>query len=326
MKDLMIEGVTTLDSKHPLDRPVRTISCWEEWLRTWEAAETIEEFLSLLHWGFSKHITNRISGTYEERLIFYFRVANGWTSPLNMRREEREELVFSDPHKTEKDSQRSVTTRQDARVIIAGKAASVIHKVFFSQSFPILEQCDDYLGEWKKYVSPTLLQTIIAFFGVCEGSYDGHDVSNLPGKGSPQHKNVKSFLVGLAHYIWMWRPEKVNSWDSPECATIIAAQNQLMQTIHLELRRWIIHMLCEVGEFDLLHRKITSDCVEEIEVLKKRALARRIRSNWEFGEDQFPTTIAEAIVAGSREARFLTCLTAYEAGLNSITKREKKEM
>lgn len=67
--------------KAPANHPVFSgsvdeITDWNEWLKKWEEAMTLEEKLGLLHVGFSV----KAFGFYEKQLAFYLALADGWNT------------------------------------------------------------------------------------------------------------------------------------------------------------------------------------------------------------------------------------------------------
>src|SRR3989344_8565197 len=82
-----------------MDREIKSILNWYQWLERWNEALTVQEMIGLLHCGFevslSKMGYNEKEYSQIDRVAFYLTAANGWADTSILEKPEEKRLYPS---------------------------------------------------------------------------------------------------------------------------------------------------------------------------------------------------------------------------------------
>jgi len=313
-----VTGVTEAPT-HPLfKRPILPIKNWAEFLTRWQEAKTWEEMLGLLHAGFNiVHFYRRSTDQQEfkpaDRLIFYLTIADGWTHP--------ESLCAPDEDRYEKQSVGLNET--DGRQILM--ATSELRQALMKKAFDQL--CQHFFGKGKskdgeplvrderywtdKVLTPEIFPRLMSFFRVKESRSNVIEIRNLPcpsswRKVSHHEKQVISFLLDLASFLWRWKETEIEGWWKEEDKATVAKFNREMRARVNQAMPWMIEVLVSLGRLDILAKrdiKLNSACLVKLKEIA--LLAELSPDDCLVRERRRVGNLEEASLAGSAAADFL---------------------
>jgi len=293
--------------------PIRT---WPEWLKLAQAATTFEQKLGLLHVGFDVevHANNKwaLPGelTSTDRLKFYFGTADGWTDASHFR---YEGLLWSEEetYHTGRDKNHNAVKRtvSDQRQLLARKAFEMLARNYLRPMLHWLENTnhrDRDEDVWtRRFVLDPAFLMLQEFFAIEKGG-----VRNLSGPyrdRTPSEELAVEFLLKLPKLLWSWQEDEINSYDNAETKAEKEHDNQVARQTVAAAKLWIIEVLAELQELDLLKPWLIDDFDETcLAKLKEIALRRELRQNFHHVQkDRRAATIDEACFAGSEAAWLL---------------------
>ncbi len=245
-------------SPNPLCRSTAEVRPWqtyEEWRAAMQAAASMGDWLTCLHYGFSIDCPDQ--GRRVERIRIYMAVANGWMCEDNFRINDGDSSTFAFEGSTRK-------TRAQLRHHIARKA----HAMLCLNPF-----CKDYLaigrGDIDAHVQNLChfgyLQALMTFYCPypCESTGYGK-IRNLPrntsGPGERDHnEKVRVLILGLASSLFQYPLRK----------------NCGVSNVVKVARLWMIEVLSYLDKLHVLDRE--AETLSEDEALKMREIATRTR-------------------------------------------------
>ncbi len=313
-----------------LKREIRPIRNWHEWLERWNAVETIEEIIGLLHIGFSVVLERQMyyEKTYDaiDRLTFYFNTADGWANDRLLRTSEKE-------NGEEKKYQFGFDTygnwihrtSSEMRQLVADKAFNMLCQNFFKVE--LYEGRNGYEGDWRKIVvSERLFPIIQSFFRIQKQRF-GNDIEirNLPNRCEKSHNGqlIIDFLLSLAKFIWGWKER--DNFGNKETRE----QNTAMRIRLNDAKLWMIEVLLELSKLNLLREwifELDKPCLAKLKEIS-------LRNRFSFYthpvyKDRPVTTIDEACYLGSSTGWLLKeyeLKTREHKRLTSILDAERKK-
>lgn len=307
----------TVELVHPLlAREIRPSHNWAEWLACWRASTTTQQLAGLLHEGFNVGFDRPQYSEQEycrdERLEFYFSIADGWASGYFQLRSEgdgdKKYFVGYDKHQNGVREQPWKLRQQ-----LAQKAFDMLVRNFFR---PQVEEAQHSFvrGDnppWGVHVvSGRLFPIILSFFRI-EANGEIRNISSRDdaARGIP---HVIDFLLALICFIFKWEEQRIESWTLK--SEEVARQNvEIRQRID-SAKPWAIEVLVCLNKLNLLwemhpsHRfgefvGLDDVCLAKLKEIALRAeLSRHSHPVW---ETRSVATVEEAAYVGSRSARFL---------------------
>jgi len=289
---------------------VPPVRAWSEWLKLAQAATTFEQKLGLLHVGFDveTHVGGKLAAT--DRLKFYFDAADGWTETSSFRYEgllwSQEETYHVGHDKHHNALKRTVS---EQRQQLARKAFEMLARHYFKPMLHWLENANHRDRDEEVWMRRFLLDPaflfIREFFAI-----ERAGVRNLTERyrdRSPSEELVVEFLLKLPQLLWSWQEDEINSYDSAETKAGKERDNRLAAQIVAAAKLWIIEVLADLGELDLLTKWLVTDfdepCVAKLEEI---ALRTKLKEHYHHVQKDRPaTTIDEACFAGSEAAWLL---------------------
>jgi hypothetical protein len=290
-----------------LPQEIRPIANLHEFFIRWQAAKTYEEMLGLLHHGFNISLQRYglDEKEYDEidRLVFYFTIADGWYDHRLLKLPKDKDFYVCIKGKMGTMSQ--YTFRQE----LAKKALNMLCLNFFNAKLikEVWRGRKTFNPEWgNTIVSKRLFPVIQNFFRIQRSMlFDKKEIRNLPQKEKLSHneKEVVSFIINLATFVWEWEKENEPPyWDleiEKQCIKMYSRLNSF--------KPWLIEVLSFLGQISLLEKwtlELDEACLVKLE---KIALRNKLsRFNHPVTEDRQVTTIEEACYIGSPAAWFLT--------------------
>ena len=292
-------------------REIRPITDWTEWLACWQGAKTLQEMISLLHVGFDQTIacSSGIPNESEQRLVFYFGVADGWADidllkvPEDYKNGHREETFFG----YDSNYNRVYKTPAYFRQLVAQKAFGVLCSNFFKIDL-LQNESGKFNYVWKGVVTSERLFLIIRDFFRVEMSGRGDvAIRNLTRFEERSHNELKviTFLVNLATFIWGWDEYEVENYRPDK--TELEKDNVETRARLNASKPWMIEVLAKIKRLDLLRGwllKLDRPCLAKLKEVALRAkLCRHL--NHPVIEDRLVATVEEACYIGSSAALLL---------------------
>ncbi len=328
-----------------LERKVRPIQNWHEWLGHWNEAVSVEEMLGLLHYGFNVSLRSYKYGEPEydgiDRLGTYFLIADGWSDSEQLEnhedRDQKYEMGF------DKNGYRIMKSVSELRQQVARKAFDMLCHNFFKPRSLLESNSDQYEADWENVTSSRVLPVIRAFFELERTRFgDRAMVRNLPylsmGYERREYQVAVDFLLALARFTWGWEQREIPTWRGSEDQKIIVKYNQETQERLDSAKPWLVGILSYLDRLDLLRPWMTQ--LDEPCVAKLKEIALRVElSNYRHPvkEDRLVATVEEACYVGSvsglflkhrelmlRESTRLTAILEAEQEAEDATRKLKK--
>ena len=304
------DGVVATTPLHPLlEKDVRPIFNWHDWLAHWETAKTLQELEGLLHCGFNVSMENRYDqGEYHDvdRFVFYLRVADGWDGwwSIEHKTDEREDcfLVCYDTSRREIKKKES-----ELRKHLASKAFSMLCSGLFKEIEDIakISNFHSYFHAVNAIIDKRLLSAIQNFFRIQEIPYGSQvRIRNLPyWEKSHLTQQATNFLLSLAEIFWGQR----NAGEE-------------IQTLINSAKPWMIEILAQLGSLDFFGRGrlflLDETCLAK---LKEIALRK------EFSHFSSPF-VADRLVVSLDEACYLDSEAGWLLKKHELLTREDKRL
>ncbi len=290
-----------------LNREVRPIHNWHEWLLCWGKAENFQYMESLLHVGFNVPVGGEKEYDSIDRYIFYFTIADGWSGKGYM----EESLTYEKKHIVGFNLNQNPIQKTEGKLRqqLALKAFNILCQNFFKVgSVQMVRGVYEFNRVWEDaVVSERLFPVIQNFFkveGICFGEYAKiRNLSERYVKRSHNEELVVEFLLNLAKFLWTWK-EGSTRWygDKKE-----EADKRLAETrVRIESAKpWMVEVLVRLDKLDVLQDWILE--LDELCLDKLKEISLRNELSWEhpgrYG--RVVTTIDEACYVGSKTAWFL---------------------
>jgi len=296
-------------------REIRPIRNWNEWLERWQAAATIEEMLGLLHVGFDTSFGNWSHNTKKydriDRLIFYFGIADGWTSRWLLEKPEDRGVEYE--FGLNQSGQRDSKSPSELRRILALKAFDMLCLNFFRSELHASPTDDNYQECWESVTfTERLFPVIMNFFRAEKGRFgDKLEIRNLSGNRKISHneEQATAFLLKCALFLWTWRENRIDSWVKEEEKTKIQEWNVVSRARIEAAKPWMIEVLSYLGELRALNGQVFElgeECLAKLEEIAMREELRQ--HSHPVSKDRPVATLDEACFAGSDAAWFLKCV------------------
>ena len=309
---------------HPLlNREIRPIVNWFEWLKLWTEAKTYQELIGLLHYGFQLSIS-RASHSEPEidiygRVIHYLSVADGWNtySALRLPDDGRIEFMMIDSNKLQCER-----TPSQLRQEIAQKAFEILCLNFFKDR----SKCHDSAEYWEnRILSERIFPIIMNFFRVeRDESGDRVTVRNLTSVGRID-KRIHSeqfavdFLLNLVRFIWTWKSGQSTVWFDRQ------KEEERLKPLRERIafaKPWTIEVLRALGELRMLRDWLLDMNESCLDKLKEIALRSELEGGYDFlDRDHHVANVEEACFVDS-EAGWL--LKMYEIKLQVKTRLDEE--
>jgi len=297
-----------------LTREIRLIRNWCEWLARWQAAETVEEMLGLLHFGFDatfeRYKYDEKEYDYIDCLIFYFTIANGWADSYLLELPEDKGIKYKVCNQEGRIEEKCP---RELRHQLAVKAFDMLCLKFFKtelkNSRDPYKNLDNYVWE-DTIVSKRLLPVIQNFFRVEKRRFgDRMEICNLSrcdDQRSHNERQAINFIINLTKFIWKWREKEIRSYYKSEEQELIIKQNDEMRSRLDSSKLWMIEILSELGKLDVLREWILELDKACLAKLKEIALRSELKSYYyPVKENRLVASLDEARYLGSRTAWFL---------------------
>lgn len=286
---------------------VRPIRNWHEWVQLAQAATTFDQKLGLLHVGFDMWLDRREydepSYKADDRLQFYFDVANGWTNARHF----REEGLFRDDEPNYRINNRIERTRSEQRQLLAQKAFDMLAQRYFKPKLSWLEEMDFQSREdrpiIRNYLRGLEFQLVMNFFTPREGVMQN---ISLRKDSRPSERQVIDFLLKLPKLIWSWKEHEIMSYDREEERLRKEAYNCDERKAVATAKSWAIEMLSALDELEVLNDSSLE--LDETCLAKLTEIAFRTKLKHYYcpvSEDRRVLTLDEACLAGSAAAWML---------------------
>jgi hypothetical protein len=292
---------------HPLlEKQIRPIHNWHEWLKRWEEARYFQELESLLHCGFNVSFELGTNGEKKydniDRVLFYLSVADGWSRYDSFEKAEergsRYLFIWSMEgvylHKTPAELRRQ----------LARKAFDILCLNFFKLKIEI-EGHEEYKKFWNQLVSAEqLLPAIQKFFRVEKTIFNDYVVCNLFGQSEASHnqKLAVNFLVKLIDFIWKWKMPYLNDWEKDQEPFFLAIEARLNK-----VKPWTIEVLSLLRMLDNLRDHLLDfdePCLAKLKEIARLAKLEKFHHH-PVEEDRLVATLEEACYVGSKSALLL---------------------
>lgn len=334
MKPSIKPKVVTQTQVHPLlIREIRPIENWGEWVSRWNEAKGYEELIGLLHCGFDVRMggyKNPGEYTYIDRMLFYFNVAEKWTSeriatPGIFWQDEPKYNYWVKDHQEEK-------TRPYLRGEIAKKAFSVL----VSQKFKPIVQADTENQRRVRTIELSniwgnnlLFNAFITFFRVEENRIINLSPrSNFENFG-PSEKVAWGFIKCLIKYLIADTEAPNEPFDRKKDGEKYKQDLAEFNARLMKGKLWafeVLEAMSETSGFltEMGYRKLED---EDRELLTQIAMRRTIKHNgMHEGKDRPVLSLEEACYSGSSSANLLLAVErrrCVEAKLNKVRKAEQ---
>ncbi len=313
------------NSAHPLmNRPIRPILSWDQWLQRWEAVETTNEMISLLHRGFDVPMNKRYGHeeyTHEDRVLFYLGIADGWhmyASDFEKPDDQRDAFCVG----YDKNGNDVKKTSAGLRKEITEKAFAMLCIHFFkldNEGKPLHPEFGKYREvspiDWfiRSIITEKLFPGLLHFFRLEPPPFLCLDqevpwVRNLR-RGSEEQSNyerhLSEFLVQLAHVLWKWKEVEIKDWWAKMQEQDVRRHNSRIRTAITQAQPWMIHALKAIGRLeDVLDgyvKQLNNECLEALRLI---AMSRSLEAPLVL-EKRKVVTLDEAVLSGSSAARLL---------------------
>lgn len=279
-----------------INKKIRPIGNWHEWLQMWKNTDTLEQLIGLLHCGMNVSMDRFSSDPkkyeFSDRYIFYFKVANQWKHPIYADDEGR--VANNRFVATTKDGQLVHMDVGAARRMIAEKAFEMLCSHYFKFALSAESHTGRRQRFQSKIIDVSTFQVLMDFF-----MRDGK-VENIPSEQNHTRKVTVDFLLELVQFVWSWEEEPCYSHDEESYKK--AVQERVI--IIGNARIWSLHILNHLGKLSSLKEHFTKLSKPVITELK--VIARRVEMDFDDGEGhRNAKTIDEACYAGSAAALLL---------------------
>jgi hypothetical protein len=272
--------------------------------------------LGLLHSGYDIIFTDDSENDYHERLQFYFKVADGWSSGMTFQSKNKNGEKYPIRTGNESYADYDYKTPSDLCRMLAKKAYTILCARFFKLDEKMLNtHRDDFMYEWECTMikSPTF-PTLLHFFHVEDKSSSRADIRNLNTYQLSQlEKNVQEFLLTMAVFLWQWKEPVGYISDQTE-------KQKKYWEVHTKIeaaKLWMIEILNRLGKLDFFEDKILSLELPCVAKLNEIAMREKFNSyEHPVNEDRKVASLDEACYKGSKAAWLVK---KYE-----IMRKEKK--
>jgi hypothetical protein len=317
-----------------LTREIRPERNWAELMERWQAAVTLGDMLGIAHRGFkvSLEYCNYREKRYDEidRLTFYFVNACGWADDELLELSGDKEKKYRVDY--DQDGKGIKKTPVELRQELARKFFDMLCLNFFKAE--LFSKDKDYHGgtRWEQMIISERLFLVIQNFFKPEKTYFGYGIRNLSyydDKRSHNEQRAISFLMSLAKFIWKWKEEEIDSWQSPEQQEEKRKRNIKIRSRLDSAKPWMIEVLLKLDSLDILYKwilELDKNCLTK---LKEIALRNKFNDIYHpVKRDRTVATLDEAKYLGSKAAWFLAeydLKKSEHKRLTSILEAERKK-
>lgn len=299
-------------------REVRPVLNWNEWLECWESAKTLSEMAGLIHTGFDVPLDHAVrygerKYTYNDRVAFYFAIADGWADRYLLQTREQKEKTYYigyDRHGLN----RVYISESEARHELARKAFFLLCTNFFKLELrtEYKQTREEAEYDWmERFAARELFPLFFSFFRLEKGQFGGIVHRNLPRraddeKARNEEKYAHDFFLRLAKFLWSWRGRRIESyWDAAQKKEAEEMNAALMERISAA-RPQMIEILFGVGKPEVLREWLLSfdkACLKKLEEIALRS--ELVSHEHPVRQSRKVATIDEACFAGSKAAWLL---------------------
>ncbi|MEK7117780.1 MAG: hypothetical protein AAB861_03335 [Patescibacteria group bacterium] len=294
-----------------LSRDIRPIRNWCEWLQRWQAAESFEEMLGLLHCGFNVSLERGEYGEKEHnqigRLTFYFTIAAGWEDYILLRSPADGNRSYDLGR--DASGNRVTKTTSELRQQLARKAFDILCLNFFKNYLEEDRDRENWMWKWVAIaVSEQLFPVIQSFFRAEKRQYGGISIRNLSRSRKKSHgeQTAVDFLFNLANFIWDWREQEIRSYYSRK--EELERENVSMRARVDAAKPWIVELLSWLDNLNLLRKRISEldeTCLAKLKEIAMRAEIDNPSSTEFCNRKRLVVSLDEACYVGSKAAWFL---------------------
>ncbi|MFA6295068.1 MAG: hypothetical protein WC666_01435 [Candidatus Paceibacterota bacterium] len=302
------EEITT----HPLLlKRIRPICNWSEWLEFWQKATTSDEMIQLLDIGLDKPLDRHNNDEQIDRIIFYLKIADGWTNHFNLRdfgEDNREYHMGWDEN-----GNAIMKSRSELCQNIATKAFEMLCLKFFK-----LERVNCYHSKKPNEFFWSILDdengklflAIMHFFRTEEKYGPGDEnvyICNLNGHIEPEKENMAtSFIIKLINFLLDWKEPLIASWKRDPEKIVLTEQNTRIRNIINNAKPQIVEILSSLNRLDILEKYILDFDDLILDKLKEISLRKELKSySQPIKDTRKALDLEEACLAGSKTALLL---------------------
>lgn len=241
-----MEAKEITETSHPLfSKRFSRLSSWRRWQERWDAVETVEEAVGLLHVGFDVPVEHWHEN--EARISLYLKTADGFREP--------------DFFETVDDCTAKCSSFSERPSTMAGEVALKAWRVLCDGVFKNRQEEREEPSWLLLIKEPMIFKEIIWFFSV--GS-----CRNLPWLGSKDYHSevARQFLKDMIGLVW--HDSRFRSWPMLEGA----------RALHNESRPLMAEILCRMSSPDILRRRRLEIDQPTLARLRELALVQRLGS------------------------------------------------
>ena len=296
---------------HPLlNKEIRPISSWYEWLQLWQETVTIEGLLGLLHVGFTvplkaPHYGDTRDYTRVDRIIFYLTVADGRLDVSELTKQD--DIPIEYEYGADKFGNTQRLGQSGLRKILAHKAFDMLAANFFGTELVFTDNREFNWPWTDEIMQKPLFPAIQMFFRTERDCIDRLCVRNLTLRRECSHGEEKAlaFLFNVSRFIWEWQEWDVCRFSSNDQDRMKRLNISMRATVNAA-KPWVIEVLSCTGELERLRPKLLELDGRCVSKLKDIALRQELKDHRHpVNKDRKVASLEEACFTGSEAAWLL---------------------